>query len=77
MDKLRRTRAYQPILSDIRAIAPTGWYGDPKKATIERGQQMVEDLAAAISVRAEEIFLLLDEVNGGLATLDRLKGDVS
>jgi hypothetical protein len=38
---------------------------------------MVEDLATAISVRAEEIFLLLDEVNGGLATLDRLKGDVS
>lgn len=77
MDKLRRTRAYQPVLSDIRAIAPTGWYGDPKKATIEKGQQMVEDLAAAISVRSAEIFLLLDEVNGGLATLDKLNGEIS
>ena len=62
MDKLRR---------------PTGWYGDPKKATIEKGQQMVEDLAAAISVRSAEIFLLLDEVNGGLATLDKLNGELS
>ena len=25
MDKLRRTRSYQPVLSDIRSIAPTGW----------------------------------------------------
>ena len=34
---------------------------------------MVEDLAAAISERSSEIFDLLDEVNGGLATLDRLE----
>ena len=73
MDKLRRTRAYQPVLSDIRAIAPTGWYGKPEKATIEKGQKMVADLASAISERSKEIFDLLDEVNGGLATLDRLK----
>jgi hypothetical protein len=37
---------------------------------------MVEDLAIAISVRAAEIFLLLDEVNGGLATLDKLNGEL-
>ena len=29
MDKLRRTRAYQPVLTDIRSIAPTGWFGAP------------------------------------------------
>ncbi len=73
MDKLRRTRAYQPVLSDIRAIAPTGWYGKPEKATIDKGQKMVADLASAISERSSEIFDLLDEVNGGLATLDRLE----
>ena len=73
MDKLRRTRAYQPVLSDIRAIAPTGWYGKPEKATIAKGQKMVADLASAISERSTEIFDLLDEVNGGLATLDRLE----
>ncbi len=72
MDKLRRTRAYQPVLTDIRAIAPTGWYGDPKKATLEKGHKMIEDLASSISVRAEEIFALLEEVNGGLAILDKV-----
>ena len=75
MDKLRRTRAYQPVLTDIRAIAPTGWYGEPKKATLEKGEQMIEDLASAISERSGEIFDLLDEVNGGLATLDKLEGN--
>ena len=38
---------------------------------------MVADLASAISERSTEIFDLLDEVNGGLATLDRLKKEPS
>ena len=42
MDKLRRTRSYQPVLTDIRNIAPTGWYGDPGGATAERGVGMVD-----------------------------------
>src|ERR1700694_263549 len=33
MDKLRRTRSYQPVLTDIRSIAPTGWFGSPQHAT--------------------------------------------
>src|SRR5450759_3825504 len=36
MDKLRRTRAYQPVLTDIRSIAPTGWFGSPQHATAEK-----------------------------------------
>ena len=72
MDKLRRTRSYQPVLTDIRTIAPTGWYGDPSRATIEKGKQMLEDLGNAISQEASEIFTLLDEVNGGIATLDKM-----
>ena len=36
---------------------------------------MIEDLASAISERSDEIFDLLDEVNGGLATLDKLEGN--
>ena len=39
MDKLRRTRAYQPVLTDIRSIAPTGWFGSPQHATAEKGQR--------------------------------------
>ena len=72
MDKLRRTRSYQPILTDIRTIAPTGWYGDPSRATIDKGTQMLEDLGTAITNEASEIFTLLDEVNGGIATLDKM-----
>ncbi|MEK9639795.1 MAG: creatininase family protein [Alphaproteobacteria bacterium] len=72
MDKLRRTRSYQPVLTDIRTIAPTGWYGDPSHATIEKGTQMLEDLGAAIASEATEIFSLLEKVNGGIATLDKM-----
>ena len=39
MDKLRRTRTYQPVLTDIRSIAPTGWFGSPQHATAEKGAQ--------------------------------------
>ncbi len=37
MDKLRRTRSYQPVLTDIRSIAATGWFGSPQHATAEKG----------------------------------------
>ena len=33
---------------------------------------MLEDLGNAISQEASEIFTLLDEVNGGIATLDKM-----
>ena len=33
---------------------------------------MLEDLGSAISKEATEIFTLLDEVNGGIATLDKM-----
>ncbi len=31
--------AYQPVLTDIRSIAPTGWFGSPQHATAEKGAQ--------------------------------------
>jgi len=62
MDKLRRTRSFVPILTDIRSIAPTGWYGDPTPATPERGRQMIADIAAAISKEAMAIFDQLDMI---------------
>ncbi|MFL5101755.1 MAG: hypothetical protein ACJ8E5_14255, partial [Xanthobacteraceae bacterium] len=40
MDKLRRTRSYQPVLTDIRSIAPTGWFGAPQHANAEKGHRM-------------------------------------
>ncbi len=56
MDALRRTRSVQPSLTDIRDIAPTGWYGDPAKATAERGIEFVARVADEISVRAAGAF---------------------
>jgi creatinine amidohydrolase len=64
MDKLRRTRAFVPILTDIRSIAPTGWYGDPAPATAERGRQMIGEIAEAIAKEATQIFAQLDHVQG-------------
>jgi creatinine amidohydrolase len=72
MDKLRRTRSYQPVLTDIRSIAPTGWYGSPQPATVEKGKRMVSAIADAIAKEATQIFRQLDAVQGGVGEVKRL-----
>jgi creatinine amidohydrolase len=72
-DKLRRTRAYQPVLTDIRTIAPTGWYGNPEHATVDKGKRMLQGIADAIAQEATEIFRQLDEVQGGTAEIKHLR----
>ena len=73
MDKLRRTRTYQPVLTDIRSIAPTGWYGKPEHATVEKGLQMLSDIADAITTEATRTFEYLDEVQQGVAEVKKLR----
>ena len=73
MDKLRRTRAYQPVLTDIRTIAPTGWYGNPAAATAERGEVVREKIADAIAADATELFGQLHRALGGTAEIKRLR----
>ena len=73
MDKLRRTRSYQPVLTDIRNIAPTGWYGSPAGATADRGLDMVEAIADAISGESTALFAQLNDVLGGTAEVKRLR----
>src|SRR5512140_1723175 len=73
MDKLRRTRSYQPVLTDIRSIAPTGWFGSPQHATAEKGARMLSDIAEAIAKEATEIFRQLDAVQGGTAEIKQLR----
>ena len=73
MDRLRRTRSYQPVLTDIRSIAPTGWFGSPQHATAEKGRRMLADITDAISKEATEIFAQLDAVQGGTAEVKRLR----
>jgi creatinine amidohydrolase len=73
MDKLRRTRVYQPVLTDIRSIAPTGWFGSPQHATAEKGHRMLDDIANAIATEATQIFAQLDAVQGGTAEVKHLR----
>ena len=73
MDKLRRTRSYQPVLTDIRSIAQTGWFGSPQHATAEKGKKMLADIADAIAREATDIFRQLDTVQGGTAEIKHLR----
>ncbi len=73
MDKLRRTRTFQPVLTDIRTIAKTGWYGSPEHATVEKALQMLGDIADAIASEATDIFGQLEAAQGGVAEVRRLK----
>jgi len=73
MDKLRRTTSYQPVLTDIRSIAPTGWYGSPQHATAEKGVRMLHAIADAIAKEATEIYRQLDLVQGGIAEIKQLR----
>jgi creatinine amidohydrolase len=72
MDKLRRTANYQPVLGDIRSIAPSGWYGSPQRASVEKGTQMVKELSGSISSEAYEIFKQLETAQRGVAEVTRL-----
>jgi creatinine amidohydrolase len=73
MDKLRRTRSYQPVLTDIRSIAPTGWFGSPQHATAEKGHRMLTDIADAIAKEARDIYRQLDAVQGGPREIKQLR----
>lgn len=56
IDSLRRGRAAYPFLRDIREIAPTGWYGEPQKATPERAKEFLEGVANAAAEYIEKTF---------------------
>ena len=73
MDKLRRSRGFQPILTDIRSIAPSGWYGDPKRASIETGQEMIETLSTMIANESSEILSILEQTQGSPKKLSTLR----
>lgn len=61
IDSLRRGRAAYPFLRDIREIAPTGWYGDPQKATIKKAGEFLEGVAEASAEYIRNTFRALEE----------------
>ena len=62
MDRLRRTRTFQPVLTDIRQIAPSGWYGNPAPATEERGREMMNAIASHVAKEATQLLVQLGRV---------------
>jgi creatinine amidohydrolase len=73
IDHLRRTRSYQPVLTDVRSIAPTGWYGSPQHATVEKSVRMIDGLADAIATESTAIFKELDRIQGGTGVLKQVR----
>jgi creatinine amidohydrolase len=61
------------VLTDIRSIAPTGWFGSPQHATAGKGQKMLTDIADAIAKEARDIFRQLDAVQGGTREIKQLR----
>lgn len=74
-DNLRRTRAYQPVLRDIRAIAPTGWYGDPRGVTVEQARAFLATVAEAIAEHVTAMFVELARINAPPAESERSADD--
>jgi creatinine amidohydrolase len=72
IDTLRRTRSYQPVLTDVRSIAPTGWYGNPQHATLEKARRMLDAVSDSIAKESAEVFKQLDKIQGGVAEVKQL-----
>ena len=51
VDRLRRDRSFQPMLTDVRTMSKTGWYGDPEGATEQEAREFVAELGAEIAAR--------------------------
>src|ERR1700722_4931710 len=69
IDGLRRTRSYQPVLTDVRSIAPTGWYGSPQHPPLEKRARWLQEVADSIAKEAKEVFRQLDLLQGGIAEM--------
>jgi creatinine amidohydrolase len=65
VDRLRRDRSFQPMLTDVRTMSSTGWYGNPEGATEEEAGEFVADLGAEIAARLRGVLEALAEVQPG------------
>jgi creatinine amidohydrolase len=61
IDGLRRGRAGYPFLRDIREIAPTGWYGEPQNATMEKAKVFLDRVAGVAADYIQTTFKELGE----------------
>jgi creatinine amidohydrolase len=56
---LFRSRDVYPIMRDFHVVAPTGWYGRPELATVERAEVIAEAVADTVVRRAAEVWRAL------------------
>jgi len=61
-DRLRRDRAFQPVLTDVRTLSPSGWYGEPQGANVPDAKCFVAELSTAIAQRLNEVLDALGTV---------------
>jgi creatinine amidohydrolase len=61
-DRLRRDRSFQPVLTDVRAMSRTGWYGDPREATEREAREFVTELGTEIAARLGDVLEALATV---------------
>jgi creatinine amidohydrolase len=60
MDMLRRRREVHTVVSDVREIASTGWYGTLEGADVERARAMVDAVIERTVTYVNECFEALD-----------------
>ena len=65
VDRLRRDRSFQPMLTDVRTMSKTGWYGNPEGATEADARAFVADLGEEIAARLRGVLAALAEVQPG------------
>ncbi|MDX6390723.1 MAG: creatinine amidohydrolase [Streptosporangiaceae bacterium] len=65
VDRLRRDRSFQPMLTDVRTMSKTGWYGDPEGATEQEAREFVAELGAEIAARLGGVLEALATVQSG------------
>lgn len=62
IDAVRRNPYVRPVLSDVRQIAPTGWYGEPHHATVEKARRLVATIADRIAADVDEASAAMAEL---------------
>ncbi|HET9719814.1 MAG TPA: creatininase family protein [Solirubrobacteraceae bacterium] len=62
VDRLRRDRSFQPVLTDVRTMSPSGWYGDPAGATEAEAEAFLRELSGEIAGRLSGVLEALDEL---------------
>jgi creatinine amidohydrolase len=64
-DQLRRDRSFQPVLTDVRTMSLTGWYGDPGGATEDEAKVFVAEMGTEIAARLDGVLRALATVQPG------------